>query len=370
MYIWNKVLVGLIFVATIPFIIFAAQALKTHAYWRKAYNAHEERLATLTRQNEELLNGTTGAEDGVRRLKLELHKVMMDRGRVWFDCVVQRVDPQTGAMVVGTRAPNPNGIAKQSVLYAISQIPVQQQQQKEGLLGYLGEFQATEVAPNAVTLVPAMKLGPREIRRLQAMVQKPVSLYDILPYDNHEAFANLSDDEIKGLLRYASPETVRQYQKDGKKAEAGDPENVEIEGVVTRRRRDDAGNYLRQLNDYEILFQSQHAQLSLIKAHREALTRDIQYLAAASADAELQKKFREEEKKELKAKQEQAERELAVVKTHEERLEKKLAEIKEQIKQTLASNTKTAGELARVQEEAAELIERRVQSIAKGDAAR
>lgn len=360
MYIWNKVLVGLIFVATIPFVLFAAQALKTHAYWRSNYNAHEERIATLTKQNEELAEGTD-SDAGVRSLKLELHKLMMDRGRIWFNCVKQQVDPQTGAMRLQTSSPKPNGIVTKTVLYAFDETPIEQGG------GFLGEFQVSAVAEDLLTLIPAHKFSPQQIQRIQSS-KGTVSLYDILPFDNHEMLAGLTDDQLKAMLSRANPESVREYLKDGKPAEADDPQNVEIEGVVVRQRRDEAGNYLRQLNDYQILLQSHHAQRSLLTALREAAVRDKQYIETALADAKNQVQFRENEKAKLQAEKAELEHELEVVAAHQKELQEQLAQVKQDIQDTLAANEKTAGELAQVQKDSARLIEKNVKSIAKGGA--
>ncbi len=358
MYIWNKVLIGLIFVATIPFVIFAAQALKTHAYWRTAYNAHVERISAISAQNDELIEGTD-SETGVRRLTLELHKLMLDRGRIWRNCVKQQVDPPTGAMRVKTALPKPNGISTQTVLYAFDETPVQQGG------SYLGQFQVREVAEDLLTLVPARKFSPEQIQRIQTS-RGTISLYDILPYDNHEAFAGLTDEEIKVLLARARPDTIREYLKHGKPADADDPQNAEIEGVVVRRWRDDDGNYVRQLRDYEILLQSHHARRSLLTALKEASIRDKQYIETALADARIQVQFREDEKAELQARKTGLQHEVDVVAAHQNQLQEQLAEVRRDIQDTLVANEQKAEELAQVQNDAARLIEQKVRSIARG----
>ena len=358
MYIWNKVLVGLIFVATIPFILFAAQALKTHAYWRKAYNAHEERIAALSKENEELTKGTA-TEPGVRRLKLELHKMMLDRGRIWFHC--QKGPIQNGAMQV-TTTENPSGLTPKSLVHVFGEKSIQQGG------GYLGEFRVATVNGNTLALVPATDdFSAQRLTRINNY-QGTLALFDFLPHDDHEAFAGLTDEQIKAYFgNGVRPETLREYLKDGKKAEADDPQNVEIEGVVVRRRRDENGNYLRQLNDYEVLFQSHRVQASLLKALTEGAKRDKDSVSNALADAKIQVQFREKEKAELEVKKEKLTQERNIVADHQKQLEEQLAAIEKQIKDTLASNVKIAAELAQTQEEAARMIEKNVKRIAKGD---
>ena len=45
MSIWNKVLIGLILLASIGFFILGARALKTHQYWREQALQLEQELA-------------------------------------------------------------------------------------------------------------------------------------------------------------------------------------------------------------------------------------------------------------------------------------------------------------------------------------
>ena len=44
MSIWNKILIGLIIVALLPFFYMAARTLKTHQHWREKAQAFEEQI--------------------------------------------------------------------------------------------------------------------------------------------------------------------------------------------------------------------------------------------------------------------------------------------------------------------------------------
>ncbi len=60
MSIWNKVLVGLIIVASIALFYLAARAMKTEQYWRDLNASLERSIAQLEDANEKLAEGTGG----------------------------------------------------------------------------------------------------------------------------------------------------------------------------------------------------------------------------------------------------------------------------------------------------------------------
>ena len=83
---------------------------------------------------------------------------MVDRGRVWKNCVPQRVDPAIGLSVVAVEFPDPHRIQDKSIIYVF----------EEGEAGrYLGEFKVEAVAEKQVTLTPTMKLSPRQLDKIK-----------------------------------------------------------------------------------------------------------------------------------------------------------------------------------------------------------
>ena len=177
MSIWNKVLIGFIFIAATVFVYMAARTLKTHQYWRELAQAHQDKIDALEAENLSLVSGD--AEDGkvgIDRLRLELHKLLIDRGRVWYNCSPENVEPQTGKVAVKTDLPDPHKIADNTILYVFDETDLQDGGQ------YLGEFKVTDVAERQLAMEPAMKLTDNELKRL-ADSRGPWTLYEIMPID-------------------------------------------------------------------------------------------------------------------------------------------------------------------------------------------
>ena len=165
-------------------------------------------------------------ELGIRQVRLELHKLLLGRRRVWFGCEpkmpikIGRNDG-TAEITLTIEKPAPSGIARKTVLYAFQEADVQ----KKG--AYLGEFvvKSASEKDKQVTLIPTDKLTPREIDRLEKAKDSWI-LYDILPSDNHEIFAGMSDAQKKALLPMLSPASLQEYLKDGQPAAKDDPKEA------------------------------------------------------------------------------------------------------------------------------------------------
>ena len=101
MSIWNKVLVGLIGVASLALFYLAARTMKTHQYWRELAAKFEQRIEQLDRANETLVEGagrpSAPGQPAIRQLRLELNKLVLDRGRMWLHCDPKvKVNPEPG----------------------------------------------------------------------------------------------------------------------------------------------------------------------------------------------------------------------------------------------------------------------------------
>lgn len=180
MSIWNKVLIGFIFIAAVTFAYMAARTLKTHQYWRELAQAHQDKIDALEAENLSLVFDDSEKEEdgkmGIDRLRLELHKLLIDRGRVWYNCSPEDVDRQTGKVAVKTDLPDPHKIADNTILYVFDETDLQDGGQ------YLGEFKVTDVAQRQLAMEPAMKLTDEELNRLAAS-RGPWTLYEIMQID-------------------------------------------------------------------------------------------------------------------------------------------------------------------------------------------
>ena len=191
MSIWNKILVGLIAVASLGFFYLAARTLKTHTYWYgKAAAAEARDRATQGRQQAAhgrrregrqaggaghppaprgLVQAAGGPPPGVVQLPGQGHSLGPRRGDGR-----DHGDHRQGL--------SPTASPKRTCS-TLSTTPTVRQKGR-----YLGEFVVTSVADKQVTLAPAVKLNPREIDNLAA-AKGTWTLYEVMPQDSHDIFA-------------------------------------------------------------------------------------------------------------------------------------------------------------------------------------
>lgn len=348
MSIWNKVLAGLIGVASVAMFYMAARTLKTHQYWRESVRKHELKLDRVRKDNVTLLEGN-------RQLRMELNGLLVDRRRAWFQCVPKaKLNRQegTGEIIVTAEQPDPHGIAVGTVVYVFEEADVRQNGR------YLGEFKVTKADEKlkSVILVPTSRLSPRELKRL-IEAKQPWDLYEVLPRDNHAVFASLNDDEKKAVLQELSAASLQEYLKDGQPATADDP-----------AERVEDGKYARAIRDYEVLFGVARMKYTLLTDQVDAAARDDKLVREA---LELAKQQEEAVKKDVElAKQELTKfaRERDAVATYRTKVQEELEAAKAAITRLIESNKAMAGQIAKVQLEAARRIDQRTRAMAQSGA--
>ncbi|MCH5375564.1 MAG: hypothetical protein JJ992_16460 [Planctomycetes bacterium] len=207
----------LVFGAAVTFLIFASFVLKTQAAWRTHFEQYTVELAKVKAENERYLNGDPEdirqEGDSIRALRAALERADVDRGRVWRECrPVQQVGPGTYRIstvpisLPQNETPEPNGIDAQTVLYAFTE-----QETSDGWrvpAVYLGEFTVTEATDTEVTLAAQLPMSPDQ-QQAAAQGNTTWALYDMLPLDSHEAFAEY--DETEKRLVGMDTEQLRQY---------------------------------------------------------------------------------------------------------------------------------------------------------------
>ena len=347
MSIWNKVLVGLIGVAALAFFYMAARTLQTHKSWRELARQYEAKIVQVKDENYRLVEGMQKegeqTEMGIKQVRRELHKLLIDRGRAWYNC-----DPKVkgdAEVRITTDQPDPHGISDKSVLYAFEEPDVQ----KKGR--YLGEFKVTAAADKQITLAPTARLTPREVERL-ATAKKPWTLYEVMPRDQHYIFADLSDAEKKARL---PAEVLPEYLKDGKPAAKDDPEECKAKD----------GKYVRLLRDYRILFNADRVNYTDMVDLFEATTRDMDLVEAALAEAKLQKAAATEAVATAKTELAKYSREGAAVAALRKTLEDKVAAMKALVARMMENNKVMAGQIARLQWDAVQRIDQRTRAMAQ-----
>lgn len=371
MSIWNKVLAGLICVAALAFFYLSLRALKTHQYWRELAEKHQRKIAALETENKALLAGTEDENrrvaEGIAQVKIELEKLLLDRGRAWYDCAPQRADAQTGQVQVGIDAPDPHGIAANTVLYVFEQKDVQEGGQ------YLGEFKATAVDAKQVTLEPAQAMTPEALQRLSASTG-PWVIYDVMPIDNPAILEGLSEQELRALM----PDTTEEdYVRHGQPATWEDVDAWKVRGSVVdehgvpmfddqgRRIAGAKGVFHRQLRDYRSLLELYHKRRTILVDLKESAERDLRYITAAVDDANKQIAFHQQEIAALKADLAKFRAERDAVLAHEKAVEQKLGELRGGIQMLVEDNRNKAAQIARIQLDAARKIDARTRAMAQ-----
>ncbi len=359
MSIWNKVLVGLICLASLFFFYLAARTLKTNQNWRTEAARLEERINQLEKENERLFNGVRkpdgAVEPGIRQLRVELHELMVDRRRAWFHCtpnVVKR-DPEDGSaeIVLTISDPSPHGIAEKTVLHAFEEADTRQGGK------YLGEFTVTKAAENKITLVPTWRLSKREIGKLDKAAEAKHSwmLYELMPQDNREIFADLDDEQLRSLLPASA---VMEYIKDGEPAAEDDPDERVVDG-----------RYVRQLRDYSVLFSFEHERHTLLKDSIEAAKRDKQLVEEALALGREQEEACKRDIAAATGQRKEIFRQRDLVAGHLKKLSDLVAAMQAAVERLIEKNRAMAGQIAEYQLEAARRIDQRTR-MARSDSGR
>ncbi|MEN6458378.1 MAG: hypothetical protein ABFC63_05560 [Thermoguttaceae bacterium] len=356
MSIWNKVLVGLIALASVGFFYLGARTLKTHTYWRQKAAEAEKQIAQTKAENQRLMDGveTNGKveQPGIRQVRLELHNLLVDRRRAWFHCPARitniRRTEGTADVNITIEKPAPHGIVKGTVLCAFEDADAQRKGR------YLGQFVVVRVAGKQISLKPATKMFAREMEGL-VVSRGAWTLYESIPQDNHEIFAGLSDAEKKALL---PADSVAQYLKDGKPASKEDPK----ENVVD-------GKYVRPLHDYGVLFRAAQEKHILLTDAIDAAGRDKSLVKESLA---LAQKQADACTRDIAAAKEELAKMVAqrdLVSSYLAKFKEALAKVQATAEQLLKDNQAKAGRIAKYQLEAAERIDRRTHAMAQSSGA-
>jgi hypothetical protein len=424
MHIVGKILIGFILLAAVGlFVLAAAVANARHAWMKRVRQEYERPLAEVQQKIVEMEDGdpleTLQSRKANPRLSLGLlrvglHDVLVDRGRLWRGCVPQAVDQQgvtvnVPAVLDAQGQPLSPGLKPQHRVYVFEEKAAEQGG------GYLGEYlvNAVDETQTNVVLVPVLALWQRQQQRLAASVtaREPWILYEIMPRDTHEHFSSVDQPFLPGIdqagLRALMPnvpeEVITEYVRHGGPAQDGDPPDrvlIEVRFVrETAMALDDqgresvrflpgqtllldataaneqirAGNaeevgrrYNRELRDYHYYFHDLHRQSLWLYDRVVKLQQDIGYLQQAANALQTQIDARTNEiENELKPEKNRMEGERDLVESHRLALESELAKTRTAIDALLAENRRLARKWTALQTRVAEEIERAVQAAAQ-----
>lgn len=351
MSIWSKVLIGLIAVATLPFFYLAARTLRTHEAWRGEVAKYQQAIAREKEQYPILLNGGPN-QVGARELKIQLHGVLVDRGRVWrtagpgtlnelenqpadnaedADAEQPAAADEPGLQATVTiEEPDPHQLDDQTLLHVFDARPIE-----EGG-SYLGQFKVVGIGEEGVVVLEtATRFTPTARARLQQS-SGPWLLYEVMPTDSHAIFEGLERDELASLLPGS---TLEEYVRDGSPAEPTDPPERVVDG-----------KYVRALRDYGVWFH-EDARLRTIEIDVLAESRlDLKYMNDSHAIALEQEQSRNAEIEKLERQLARLTRERDAVVQRENEVEARLEEVRAQIEELIDSNRRLAGQWAEQQQ--------------------
>lgn len=396
MSIWSKVLIGLIAFLALPLFILSMMALRIHDNWRSGIDDYERAIAREEATRLQLLDGTAD-EPGIRQLEVALHARVVDRGRVWHGAMPGQItagaaipdvdlealgiappgenadpaaaedpaavaDPAAAAaddtaiepsipvtVTVTIEDPVPHHIDDQSVLYVFDGRPV-----GEGG-SYLGQFKVASVGETNVVLDSSIRMSYDAIKRLKDS-PGPWSLYEVMPRDNHQAFAEVPPEELERLLPAA---TVEQYKKDGQPAGPNDPPEVVVDG-----------NYVRPLRDYGVIIQ-ENVRLRTIELDELAAARnDLAHMTAAHEIALAQEQSRNDQIAQMEQELAEITRQRDAVAQRQQQLEGELSEVRTEIERLFAANKVLAAQWAQQQRDAARAARQQANPSPETSAAR
>ena len=366
----NATLLFFVFWAALEFLYISTHVLKLHDEHRSVEKEIRAQLVDVRADIKRLEFGSEDADegdeskgadpgDGVRELRHKLHRLTLDRGRVWSDC---KVDPQLdedGNIIVHIENPVPHGIEVGKLLYAFEQGPA-----AEGNL-FLSLGRVVAVGEGTVT---AAALRPTTPEQLAEYLNRgrPWRLYESLPVDRHDLLTSLSEEELRAGL---PEESIDDYLKDGKTASDDDPEQRQIglkaDGMQALPNEHDQvveWLYVRRLRDFARRFDTLYTEQTMMQSDIDRENSHIEAMKKSLAQAEANVKDREEERGKLTQDFQKFQTETERVGRHLVALEQQRGALEVMIGDKRAKAMELAAELARWQKDAAERIDRATNS--------
>ncbi|MCA9259687.1 MAG: hypothetical protein KDA61_10830, partial [Planctomycetales bacterium] len=360
---WGQMvlLLGIVLFGVLALFL-SAEVLRVHRAQRQGIARLEKQVADLEAANAALRTGTRdtsvanrifpegvpfdmqeeGRMPALSTWNQRLQILSRQRGRVWRGVRGGQVAP-TGSVQVQIAAPKPHNLEPNSIVYAF-----EEGEPNEGAQ-YLGEFRVTAVNADGAELQSVFRLDNRTGNRINQS-QRPWSLYETMPADRHELFANLSEEELRQLL---PADSVEEYVRHGSPA-TDDDDDFHRAGYDENGRRvgpesvgpDTEFRYDRPLRDYAYLFAELARQRVMLLADTASLTEDIDKLKTANEVAQKLSAYREQEKSDLDFDLNHMQRDRSAIETVRGAIADQLATARDLITQAIAYNAELAEMLA------------------------
>ena len=353
MNIWSKVLAGCVVFASLFLFYFATKMLSAEQNWQLAAKSYDKPLEDAEKRSRLALEGdrtATPPAPSIGELKVKQHDLLVDRGRVWKNCIPQQVDPPTGKCAVAVADPDPHRIQDKSIVYLF-------EDGDSSTAHYLGEFKVTAIADKAITLDPTMKMAKKKITQM-AGTKVPWLIYERMPVDRSDIFAGLDQQQLAAIMPGVPAETLNEYVRDGQQAQPDDPEARVMNG-----------KFERALRDYVVFFHDLHAEIASYEDKVAAATTDLAITQKTLADTKKQDALRQDQiEKELKPELKEVGDERDLLAAQVDTLEKKLAEVRAENDATIAENKRLLAEWTKIQFAAAERLNELIDGAKNGAA--
>jgi hypothetical protein len=391
----NKIVIGLILLASPVFVYFAARAVKTQQVWRENAIAYEKAIAREKHTIEETTNGKADGTPGIRQVRLAVDKYLNRRGRAWFHAKREKADGER--VSVSTELAPPKD-SKNMHLFAF-------EESEDGSGSYLGQFTVVGAAGKAWEIEPTYKMTPGE-GALYRQSSKTWTLFETMPAEDPELNADvaLAAEQAKQVGLKPRPEPlpplVRKNTLVELKADEIKPQTAEEKaqlaamwkqtllkhartedakatiGKMTEQALAEAGEKalqktadrvakeVNQLDDYEQSFNGWHGRRAVMEDLFASDDHDLETMKAAVADAEAvsiaARKFVEE----CQAARTRALRQRQVVIEHCQALEQTCEAMERDSEELALKTRKDAAELARIQAMMLRIIDERTKKMA------
>jgi hypothetical protein len=362
MSIWNKVLLGLLAIASLVFFHAAIRTVKTFQYWSKLTNSYEQKIKQV--REDIVLLRTADHEHpmpdrtfGVQQLRFDLGRLVNNRGRIWANCQMKKVQPEvvngakSGRTEVSVSSDDP-GISNKMLLYAF------EEGDDPSSIKYLGEFAVKAIDQNNVGLVSTTQLTKLQENNL-AHSKTPWILYEMMPADQHELFATLNDDQRKKFFEEPVGGSKAEQDK-WKKDKWWLPEEFIVDGQVVNGK-----TFERKLRDYLEIMRVCEVDRTLYDDRKNALERDETYLTSAKTDSDQQLVFADRQKAQATAERKWEYKQRDATAAFYADLQRMLNFNDAAVKAAIAGNAEAAKQIAKIQKDAAEEIDRRTRSMAR-----
>ncbi len=361
MSVWNKILLVLVALASLGFFHAAARTVKTYQYWAGEADLFEKKLKE--RNDEIAVLQTTDHEDvlkdktkmlGVQQLRIDLARVLANRGHIWTKCEKKKAeldpDPKNpGIMLVtlDTQDSAPNPFTDKMVLYAF--------EEGDDLSPgrYLGEFRVKLPSDKQIVLASTTQMLRSPNPKVKFLADNvlesraPWVLYEMMPADEHEALANLPEDQRKWVSQ--------EYLNDGQPMDAN--------GKISQDPKDK--KFERPLRDYLAIFRACELYRTLFVDRWESTIRDLSYLEAANQESKIQETLVEKEKAQVDKELGRAETERTAVANLFAYRKNMVDTYQASVQRAIAQNLRYLQIIAKQQKDAAEEVDRRMRSMAQ-----